>query len=98
MPWLTHADFVGLVGDSFEVPASGQTLVLAAATQGSVVGGCDSDGRTRHQFSLVLTGPLDRALPQGTVRLEHEGLGDLLLFLVPLGPAGDTMRYEAAFA
>jgi hypothetical protein len=38
-------------------------------------------------------------MPQGTYSLGHAELGDLELFLVPLGPDGDArMRYEAAFA
>jgi hypothetical protein len=30
--------------------------------------------------------------------LSHRELDQLELFLVPLGPEGETMRYEAAFA
>jgi hypothetical protein len=37
-------------------------------------------------------------LAQGTYRLSHPQLGELELFLVPLGPAAEGMQYEAAFA
>jgi hypothetical protein len=98
MEWLTHADFADRVGEVFEVPDAGLVLALVEATESSEPGGPGPDGRTRNQFSLVFTGPLDRAMGQGTVRVVHPELGEQHLFLVPLGPEGDTMRYEAAFA
>ena len=45
-----------------------------------------------------IRGPATPLLPQGTYDLEHAELGELSLFLVPLGSVGDEMRYEAAFA
>ena len=98
MDWLTHADFADRVGEEFEVPDAGLVLALAEATESSEPGGPGPEGRTRNQFSLVFTGPLDRAMTQGTVRVVHPDLGEQHLFLVPLGPEGDAMRYEAAFA
>jgi len=96
--WLTHADFAGRLGEEFEVPDAGLVLTLDEATESSAPGGTGPDGQTRHQFSLVFAGPLEPALPQGTARTVHADLGEQYLFLVPLGPRGDTMRYEAAFA
>jgi hypothetical protein len=98
LPWLTHADFVGHVGEEFELADIGLVLTLAEATESSEPGASDPEGRTRNQFSLVFTGPLAPAMEQSTVSLEHPDLGELHLFLVPLGPRGDAMRYEAAFA
>ena len=51
------------------------------------------------QFSLIFVGALTPALPQRLYDMEHEHLGSLQLFLVPLGPdsEGKRMRYEAAF-
>jgi hypothetical protein len=98
MEWLTHADFADRVGEAFEVPDAGLVLTLAEASESSEAGGPGPGGRTRNQFSLVFTGPLDGAMEQGTVRVVHPDLGEQHLFLVPLGPEGDAMRYEAAFA
>ena len=86
------------VGETFAAPDTEQVLVLTHATEGSADGGTGPDGRVRKQFSLFFTGPLDRAVPQGVVRLEHGDLGELGLFLVPLGPQEELMRYEAAFS
>ena len=53
--------------------------------------------RAREAFSLVFVGPGRFVLPQRTYRVEHETLGDMDLFLVPIGPDGAGMRYEAVF-
>lgn len=96
--WLTHALFVPHVGESFDLVDTGSALVLDDAQDHGRAGGPGPDGQARGQFSLFFSGPLERAVEQGTHALRHDALGDLHLFLVPLGPAGDTMRYEAAFA
>src|SRR5688500_6381905 len=98
MQWLTHADFADRVGEAFEVPDVGLVLHLTETPESAEPGGPGPEGLTRNQFSLVFTGPLDRAMAQGTVRVLHPDLGEQHLFLVPLGPQDDTMRYEAAFA
>lgn len=49
------------------------------------------------RFSLVLAGPADRLLQQSTVPLTHDVLGELELFLVPIGRENDGFRYEAVF-
>ena len=51
----------------------------------------------RVPFTIHLLGPLDRLLPQLTYPLDHEELGRTDVFLVPLGPVDDAMRYEAVF-
>jgi hypothetical protein len=51
----------------------------------------------RAQFSLLFRGGPDPPLPQRIYRLEHERLGPLDLFLVPLGPDEAGQRYEAVF-
>jgi hypothetical protein len=37
-------------------------------------------------------------LPQATYPVEHDELGRMEIFLVPIGPDGSGMRYEAVFA
>ena len=59
----------------------------------------------RKPFSVLFHGPERPVLPQAIYRLEHNQLGVLELFLVPLGPNEPTapgerptaMRYEATF-
>lgn len=52
----------------------------------------------RQPFSLHFLGPVSsQYLIQHIYRLEHEHMGALDLFIVPLGPEGGRMRYEAIF-
>jgi hypothetical protein len=51
----------------------------------------------RAPFSIVFRGPLDAVLPQCIYQLEHAAIGTFDLFLVPIGPDGEGMRYEAVF-
>jgi hypothetical protein len=48
-------------------------------------------------FSLLFRGPMAPVLPQRIYRLDHNSLGRLEIFLVPLGPDGEGMQYEAVF-
>ena len=99
--WLTFDLFAGRVGEPFEVGADGVpavTMELADAVEGTEPGGPGPDGGQRRQFSLVFRGPAGPVLPQATYRLDHAELGELELFLVPIGPDAGGMRYEAAFA
>jgi hypothetical protein len=100
LEWLTYDDFAGRVGESFEVALGDAVLPLELieATVSPEAGGRGPGGEERQQFSLLFRGPLDTALPQGSHRLRPSGGADLELFLVPLGPDGFGMRYEAAFA
>ncbi|GAA2158456.1 hypothetical protein FHX52_2407 [Humibacillus xanthopallidus] len=87
----TAADFLTHVGTAF-ARRDGTDLHLAAVTQ-------HGPGAHREQFSLVFTTDADTLLPQGIQELSHPTLGDLALFLVPIGPGADGQhRYEAAFA
>ena len=99
--WLTHDVFARRVSEQFDVTVgegTSITLVLVEATESSVLGGHGPDGQERLQFSLVFRGPATQPLPQQTYRLRHAELGELDLFLVPLGPDAEGMLYEAAFA
>jgi hypothetical protein len=54
-------------------------------------------GETREPFSVVLEDPGGRLLPQQTWPLDHDELGRLDVFLVPLQPEGAATRYQAIF-
>jgi hypothetical protein len=51
-------------------------------------------GPRAEPFTLLFSGPPERMAPQATLRLAHDVLGRLDIFLVPLGPG----RYEAVFS
>lgn len=93
---LSHASFAPHVDETFELQAGEMTLELTLA-ETSVLGGDRQEGQ-REQFSLLFRGRKEGPLlQQGTFQLRHQKLGELALFLVPLGPDADGMRYEAVF-
>lgn len=48
-------------------------------------------------FVLTFSGPPDHHLDQRIYALHHEVMGDVELFLVPVGPAHGRLTYEAVF-
>ncbi len=49
-------------------------------------------------FALIFTGPTSRVLDQRTYLLSHPSLGELEIFLVPIGPGREgPVRYQAVF-
>ena len=99
--WLTYGDFRDRSGEVLDVrreDGGAVSLVQVDAVEGSQAGGLGPEAQERRQFSVLFRGPADAVLPQGTYTVVHGDLGELALFLVPLGPDGDGMRYEAAFA
>jgi hypothetical protein len=91
MPELALASFAGRVGEAFRVTTPEVELTLSEVES---LADAPAPGSSRAPFSIVFTGPVGSDLPQQIYRLEHEALGSLDVFLVPIGPA----RYQAVFA
>jgi hypothetical protein len=102
---LTAGDFRPHQGTRFRLtggspPGSVETELVEVTEHGT-----SAPGSFRAPFSVLFHGPLEPVLPQGIYRLEHEQLGTLELFIVPVGPdeprvpgqAPTAMRYEAVF-
>jgi hypothetical protein len=95
---MTIQTFEPLVGSNFTVTEGGDGitgagLVLTSATAGQSA--YPSIGRA--SFSLLFTGPLEPALSQLIYTLSHDRLGELSLFLVPVGLDDRGRLYEAVF-
>jgi hypothetical protein len=56
-----------------------------------------NEASSMERFSLFFYGPGDLMLPQGTFELEHPAMGELLLFMVPVGQDARGFRYEVVF-
>ena len=89
------------VGSRFTYePASGDSHIFELVEAASRGG--DQDPDRNECFSLVFFDRLASAhshLPQAMYAFEHDALGKLDLFIVPIGPDADRegMRYEAVF-
>lgn len=49
------------------------------------------------RFALYFLGPAGVYLPQSTYRMEHEALGPMEIFIVPVGIEDKRYQYEAIF-
>lgn len=63
--------------------------------KGWQAGATEQQGLER--FALYFNGPADTFMPQSTYTLEHEQLGALDIFLVPVTQDANGFRYEAVF-
>jgi hypothetical protein len=91
---LTVEDFTGRVGERFEFNAGAHgrfELELAGATAH------EQGAAPRAPFSLVFHGPPEPVFAQQIFPLEHAELGELHIFLVPLGADSERARYQAVF-
>jgi hypothetical protein len=50
------------------------------------------------QFSLFFRGPVSPQIPQATHRLRHDVLGEVDLFLVPVGADAEGTVYQSVFS
>lgn len=94
---LTISDFEHRVGQPFEIgseadggPVDTQLVEVVAVGEASGPGG-------RIPFSLVFRAPGEGVLPQRIYQIRHADLGVFELFLVPIGPDGTGMCYQAVF-
>lgn len=89
----SFAAFQQASGTKFEVlSASGNVQLLLSKV-------IDHGSTPNHeQFSLLLLGPGNQFLPQRIYRLRQEAMGELALFLVPVGQEADgRYQYEIVF-
>ncbi len=96
---LSVSVFVDCVGTRFRVHAAADAqawdLELTEATSlGSAAGRTPSN---RDPFSLIFRRALQPILPQQIYKFEHDRLGTLEMFIVPIGPDNQGMRYQAIF-
>jgi hypothetical protein len=53
--------------------------------------------QTRYPFALLFVCPDPRVLQQGCYAIDHERLGSLEIFIVPIASDEDGVQYEAVF-
>jgi hypothetical protein len=91
---LRPEHFEPLIGQSMPVESPGGTL----ACELTQVKRLPLHALRAHPpFALILRGPLNQPLSQGTYPLLHPEHGRLNLFMVPIGPDGAGLGYEITF-
>ncbi|WP_229188075.1 DUF6916 family protein [Bradyrhizobium oropedii] len=77
----------------FELQAADRVVKLKLAK----VEPAGNSGRLGGAFSLLFEGPKGAWLPQAIYPVRHPMLGEIEIFLVPIGPLGDGNGYQAVF-
>ena len=91
---MTREDFEPHLNTTFRLLRSdGEPLELELVE----VGGGQTHGQDSYSFSLLFRGGPHFRLSQHTFTLEHDRLGTLDIFLVPVSQDEDGFRYEAVF-
>lgn len=85
---LVGSRFTLRLGDAGDLPAQ---LVEARTGQSEPLNG-------RQPFSLTFVTTQEAALPQSIYRVEHPGLGEMDLFLVPVARTTAGLHLEAVFS
>jgi hypothetical protein len=91
---LTLEHFRPLVDQEFGLRAADVELELRLDE--AVPSGHARPG-TRQPFSLIFTAASSAMLPQGIYQVEHDTLGAMDVFLVPVGLKHSRVEYQAVF-
>ena len=99
---LTVDAFQPRVGQTFRIRPRPDREIEAELIEARALGGgpvrADAEaGRGRVPFSLSFRTSLSVPLPQSIYEVAHDELGSYEIFLVPVGPDGKGMVYEAIF-
>lgn len=92
---LTEKEFSKHVNTKFR--AKGEQPMELELTEVKAYMGQSNEESEMERFSAFFHGPADGYLPQGTYALEHEAMGAIDLFLVPIAKDERGLRYEAVF-
>ena len=97
---VTVSDFAEHVDSTFRLHHEADSPVdvkLIEATELGAGSGPEGEPAKRKPFSLVFRGPKESDLQQQIYKMEHDKLGTLEIFLVPIGPDKEGKCYEAIF-
>ena len=93
---LRFEDFENKVGHTFTIVEDECLATAATLTEAELLHARVPPGG-RPPFSLIFVAKQERVLPQRLYRIEHEGLGTMALFLVPVGKDASGVQYQALF-
>ena len=99
---LTVGAFQQRIGNVFRIRLRSESAIDGELIEARALGdpgrspGAGGSSR-RTPFSLLFRTKLSGALPQRIYQVEHDEMGTYDIFLVPVGPDGVGMVYEAVF-
>lgn len=94
---FTIDTFSGRVGETFRVVVDETHELRTELVEAHTWGTDDDQRRKRVPFTLVFRGPGPTVIPQQIYEVQHDELGGMEIFLVPVGSDAQGVRYEAVF-
>jgi uncharacterized protein DUF6916 len=94
---LVFEDFADKVGDVFPISQQGVPAIPLILREAEPLNPAMGPRGIRPPFSLVFLAKDPRVLPQRIYRMEHQELGELSIFLVPIGKDAAGVSYQAVF-
>ena len=91
---ITHQNFKSILGETISLEA-GEACFEAKVD--SVMLLRENPGQQRQPFSVELLADIADNYAQQVYKLSHPALGELNLFVVPLGPEKGGMLYQIVF-
>jgi len=91
-----YDDFNGCLDQPFNLEHNGASHALILISVDRLAKSATSDDR--EAFSVVFRGDKSQTLEQQIYRISHDALGNMDLFIVPIGLDDEGMRYEAVFS
>lgn len=89
--------FASRIGEPFRMWASSDRAIDVTLVEARALAAAGVSPAGRAAFSLTFRAAGGELVPQRIYRVEHDGIGSHDIFLVPIGPDGTGMRYEAIF-
>jgi hypothetical protein len=90
---VTHADFAQQLNTKFQIQVDADKRIDLTMVELSEL----KLSPRQEQFAIVFRGPLEVFLGQGMRDFEHEQMGKLPLFIVPISKDDEGVYYEAVF-
>ena len=91
---LTRDDLAPYLNQKFQLSNEDHPIFEVEMIEAEEMPGTASQ---RKPFSVIFLAPAEPLLEQAIYSLSHQEIGPLDLFLVPLGPFREGMKYEAVF-
>lgn len=94
---LTIADFENRVNETFTLEIDEADHIQFCLKVCKPLLSTTYPGKVREAFSLIFEGPKDINVPQHTYKLNNTNLGEVSIFIVPIGDGENGKLYQAVF-
>jgi hypothetical protein len=94
---LVFEDFADKVGEVFTVSDEGGPGIPLTLAEAEPLNPAFGLPGIRPPFSLIFLAKDPRVLEQRIYRMEHAGLGEVSIFIVPIGKDAKGVTYQALF-